>query len=239
MSIPQRGGVHFSGPLKNKAKSNGSRQWYSELPVGQSPELITYMNDFLVAQDYAAGDWVVTETQAGATQAIEADVVGGALLLTNTGTENDVVAIQGAEETWAMAAGKRMWFEARFRVSDADQADVFIGVAITDASVLDATDRAGFVLVDGSADLKFEAAKDSTASTISSLKTVTDAGWTKVSMYWDGVSKLHASVDGEYKGYVSSNIPDNEQMALVVHLQAGAAAVQTCSVDYLYAAQER
>jgi len=60
-----------------------------------------YENDFFT---YAAGDWTVTETDAGATEALS-DEVGGVLLLTNTATENDVLGMQlGAEAFLPLAA---------------------------------------------------------------------------------------------------------------------------------------
>ena len=80
----------------------------------------TYMEDF---DYYTAGDWTVTETQAGATQAL-ADGDGGLLLLTNSAADDDLNALQKKGESFRFAAGKKLWFEARFKVSDAPSSGV-------------------------------------------------------------------------------------------------------------------
>ena len=42
---------------------------FANYPIPRTASLIEYFNDFMT---YTAGDWVVTETQAGATQALTA-----------------------------------------------------------------------------------------------------------------------------------------------------------------------
>jgi hypothetical protein len=65
----------------------------------------TYMEDF---DYYVAGDWTVTETDAGATEAL-ADGDGGLLLLTNTAADNDLVAMQKKGNSFTFTAGKKLF----------------------------------------------------------------------------------------------------------------------------------
>ena len=82
-------------------------------------QMHTYFTDF---DEYHAVNWTVTETQAGATQAL-ANVDGGVLLLTNSAADNDLNALQKVGESFKFEAGKKLFFKARFAVSDATQSD--------------------------------------------------------------------------------------------------------------------
>lgn len=97
----------------------------------------SWVDDFTT---YASADWVVNETQAGATQAI-VDGSGGLLALTNTTGASDVNQIQ-----WAGGAGAgrlTMYFDtskdylmkSRFKVSDATNTAVLIGAATVDTTL--------------------------------------------------------------------------------------------------------
>lgn len=89
--------TRFTGPVLNRELADGARSWFSNRPVGDNPDYVRYYNDFLFAGDYSASDWVVTETDSGATEAIAADELNGALLITNTAADNDIAQLQSAE----------------------------------------------------------------------------------------------------------------------------------------------
>lgn len=168
----------FLGPVKNRdvgQNNNNQRGAFSNLPVGMGEvDVIQYYNDFLFAQDYAATDWVVTETQAGAAQAIAADVVGGALLLTNDAGATDVNQIQSAEEWFKLTSGKRAWFSARFKTSDASLSSVLVGFATTDTTPLTTTDCIGFRKLTGTTAL-LSITEDNQSETTNSLATMATA----------------------------------------------------------------
>jgi len=242
MAIPTRGGVHFNGPVKNKVKRDGARAWYGDLPVGQEPDLCVYFNDFLAAQDYAAADWVITTTEAGAgaaTEALAADEACGALVITNDAADNDVDSLQMTEENWRLEAGKQLWMNMRIKVLDADEADMFVGLAITDTTPRDATDKIGFMLADGSAALSAVSTKNSTSTTSSSVATVVDATYLKIAFHYNGAGKVEWFVNGAKVETHSVNIPDDETLCVTLNLQNGAAAANSLTVDYIYVAQER
>lgn len=232
----------FNGPLKNKVKSDGSRGWFSGLPIAEGPELCSYFNDFIASQDYAAGDWTINTTEAGsgaATEALAADEKYGALLITNDDANDDVNNLQMNEENWKLESGKQVWYETRVKVSDADDVDMFVGLAITDTSVRDASDRVGFSLADGSAALSCVNAKDSTATTTSSIATLADDTYVVLGLHWDGKSKIEFYVNRGLVATHTTNVPDDENLAVSINLQNGSAAAKSMSIDYIYVAQER
>jgi hypothetical protein len=236
--------THFTGPVRNRARVDGDRAFFSNLPVGHEPDLIEYFNDFLFSKDYVAADWVVTETDAGATQAIAADVTGGALLLTNTATENDILQLQSAEEWFKLTSGKRAWFECRFKVSDATEQDLFIGFATTDTSIIaGTTDSIGFRKLDGSTSL-LSITEDNTSETTNAAATLADDTFVTVSFYYDGQSSVSfylkdSAGNRNLTATHTSNIEVTNKLALTFTLMAGEGAAETMSIDYVYVALER
>lgn len=200
----------------------------------------TYFNDFDV---YAAGDWTVTETQAGATQAITNED-GGVLLLTNSAADDDLVALQG-KEAFKFVAGKELFFKARFAVSDATQSDLVIGLQITDTTPLAVTDGVYFRKDDGDANLDFVVIKNSTATTASAITTLANATYITVGFHYDGIDKIEyfAGTDAVSPTYlgksVVTNLPDDEELALSFAIQNGEAVAKTMSIDYIFASKAR
>ena len=239
------GNQHHNGVARYIEDPNtaSTLHWYSNQPVGcAESSFVKYFNDFLVAQDYAAADWVVTTTEAGsgdATEALAADELNGALLITNDNADNDLDALQGNEETWKLASGKKCWFETKLKISDATQTDLFVGLAITDTTVLDTTDRVGFQKDDGDTNIDFLTEKDSTETNTDTGSDAVANTYVTLSFYWDGSANVYAYVDRVLKATHTANIPDDENLALTVHLQNGEAAAKTCTIDYLYVLMER
>jgi hypothetical protein len=239
--------TRFKGPVKNKdmadvGSNTDARRWFSNLPIGQDPDYITYMNDFLVEQDYAAADWVITTTEAGAgnaTEALAGDELNGALLITNDDADNDLDSLQHTQEVWKMASGKRLWFKTRVKINDADQVDEFIGLCVTDTTPLVATDRAGFGIADGDASINVLSEKDSTETSTDSGVDAADATYVELAMYWDGISKLMYFIDGNLVATHTTNVPNDENLCITFHHQNGEAAAQTLHIDYVYVCMER
>lgn len=234
---------HKTGPGLNEEKQRGDREWFSKLPIGQEPDYISYFNDFLVAQDYAAGDWVITTTEGGAgdaTEALAADEIGGALLITNDDADNDSDELQHTEEVWKLASGKRVWFETRVKVSDATQSDLFVGLSITDTTVIDGvTDSVGFRKDDGDANIDVVSEKDSTETLTDSGVDLADNTYVKLGFYWDGQDSVEFFVNRAKVATHTTNNPDDENLCVTLALQNGEAAAKTMTVDYIYVCQER
>lgn len=198
-----------------------------------------YFNDF---DTYAAGDWVVTETDSGATQALTAGD-GGWLLITNTATDNDLVALQKTPAAFSFTAGKKTFFRCRFKVSDAIQSDVIFGLQVVDTTPLDVTDGVYFLKADGAATVDVICRKDaSTGSTsASAVATLANDTFIELGFYYDGQSKIAYEVNGNVLGSLnasSSYLPD-AITTVSFALQNGEGVAKTMTVDYVYAATER
>jgi hypothetical protein len=214
----------------------GEQSLFAELGQPAATIFHTYFEDF---DYYTAGDWTVTETDAGATQALT-DGDGGLLLITNTAADNDLVSLQKKGESFRFESGKALFFEARFKVSDATQSDVVIGLQITDTTPLDVTDGVFFIKADGAATVNFLVEKNNTATTASSIATMADDTYIRLGFYYDGVSAVQYFVNGTYTGSsVTTNLPDDEDMTVTIAIQNGEAVAKTMTVDYVYVAKER
>lgn len=196
----------------------------------------TWFDDF---DSFTAANWTVTETQAGATQGV-VDGDGGILALVNSAADDDLNAIQWSKETFKFEAGKRLWFKARFKVSDATQSDLVIGLQITDTTPLAVTDGTYFVKADGSTSLSLVVTKNSTATTTTGVATLADNTYVSVGFVYDGASKIDVYVnDVRVKSSVTTNLCDDEDLTVSIAVQNGEAAAKTLSVDYVFVAKER
>ena len=199
----------------------------------------SYFNDF---DTYAAGDWVVTETQAGATQALTAGD-GGWLLLTNSAADDDLVALQKTPAAFSFTAGKKSFFRCRFKVSDATQSDVVFGMQVVDTTPLDVTDGVYFLKADGSTSVSVICRKNATtgSTSASAIATLANDTFIELGFYYDGESKIAYEVNGSVLGSLdasSSFLPDTITTVSFA-IQNGEAAAKTMTVDYIYAATER
>lgn len=105
----------------------------------QEPRPTTYFEYFNDFSTYTAADWVVTETDAGATQAVVAGA-SGLLALQNTAVATDIVSLQFAGGTGSVrplfqySSSKDMIVASRFKVDDATLASFTVGLAVADTS---------------------------------------------------------------------------------------------------------
>jgi len=199
----------------------------------------TFFDDF---DTYTAGDWTVTETDAGATQALTAGD-GGLLLITNTAADNDLVALQKNPAAFSFTAGKKLFFRARFKVSDATQSDLVFGLQVVDTTPLDVTDGVYFLKADGSAAVSVVCRKNaSTGSTsASSIATLADDTFITLGFAYDGEGKVAYEVNGNVVGSLdasSAYLPDTT-CTVSFALQNGEAVAKTMTVDYVFVAKER
>lgn len=196
----------------------------------------TFFEDF---DYYTAADWTVTETDSGATEALT-DGDGGLLLITNTAADNDLVSMQKVGESFRFEVGKKLFFEARFKVNDATQSDVAIGLQITDTTPLDVTDGVFFLKADGSTAFSLRVEKNNTATSTASVATLVDDTFIRLGFYYDGVSSIQYFVNGVIGGASAvTNLPDDEDMTVTIAIQNGEAVAKTMTVDYIFVAKER
>lgn len=219
----------------NGVTNVGEDSLFAALGQLAATQFHTYFEDF---DYYNAANWTVTETQAGATQALT-DGDGGLLLLTNTAADNDLVALQKVGESYRFASGKKLFFEGRFKVSNATESDVVMGLQITDATPLDVSDGVFFLKSDGSTTISLLVEKNGTATT-TSVGTLADDTYIRLGFYYDGNSSIQAFVNGTYVATsATTNLVDDEDLTVSFALQNGNAVARTMTVDYVYVAKER
>lgn len=198
----------------------------------------TYFNDF---HTFNAGDWTITTTEAGGGNATEAitDANGGVLLITNDAADDDNDFLQLSGETFKFIAGKKLWFKTRFKVSDATQSDILIGLQIRDTTPMAVTDSVYFSKTDGLTDLYIRAQKDS-STTFASIATIVSNTYITVAFYYNGVDGIQYYVNDVHGGTLATtNLPDDEELTVSFGIQNGEAVAKTMSIDYIFVSTER
>jgi len=227
--------TRFPNGFNNSIKGGELRDFISSDPT----RCHVYFNDF---DTYVAAEWTITTLEDGAGSATEAltDVDGGILLVTNAAGDDDNDFFNKVGESFLFEAGKKLWFKARFAVSDATQSDVVIGLQITDTAPLAVTDGVYFLKDDGDAYIDFHVEKDSVDTTATAVGTLADGVYITVGFYYNGVDAIKYYIDGVHKGTsVVTNLPDDEVLTISFGIQNGEAAAKTMSIDYILAAKER
>jgi hypothetical protein len=234
--------THFRTGVSNQVPGNPLFQ----LPYLDPTKYTTYFNDFLT---YHADEWTITTTEAGSGAATEAlaSGAGGWLLITNDDADNDLDFLQLKGEAFKYVSTKNMFFKARFKVSDATQSDFVMGLGITDTTPLDTTDGVFFIKSDGAATMDFLIEKDNSATTNSSVATVSDDTFLTASFHYNPTGG--SSGGGAFEVFIDdskvatettlTNAPDDEELTVSFGIQNGAAAAKTMTVDYIFAAVER
>lgn len=211
----------------------------AQLGMPDPTKFHTFFNDF---DTFNAADWTITEIGAGGTSALAAGD-GGLLVLTTDVLDNDAIQIQNTVASFLMEAGKQCFFRCRFKVADATQSDLLIGLALTDTTVFDGTDGIFFLKDDGDANLDFYVKKDSTTGQNVALAvgTIADDTYLTVGFHYDGKQTAGAYINNNlvYKLNASSTYLPDAVLAVTAAYRAGEAGAIAMTIDYLFAAKER
>lgn len=210
----------------------------------RSSSPLAMMSLFTDFNNYAAADWVITTVEAGAGSATEAlaNAAGGVLVVTNDAADNDYDAFQWAGgsgavvESFKYASTKKLQFSARFKVSDADQTDLMIGLYITDTDPIGGvSDGIYFRVADGDASLTFVVEKNATETVVDTDVDLSDDTYVTVEFYYDGGGqRIMAFVNGAHACSAPlTNVPDDEELALSFAVQNGEAVAKVLSLDYI------
>lgn len=214
------------------------------MPVFDQTTVVRYFDDFVGHSDIVLASptsHTVTKVGAGTIAFSTLTGGGGAILLTNAAADNDAISIQHKSESFKYVSGKAWSMKTRVILSDATESDLMVGVAITDTTPLDATDYIAFVKADGAATVSLVLCKNSTTTTIGAT-TLADA--TAVVLGARYVPKKQAVEFLVNEVVVAStttltNLCDDEELAMTIHWQNGAAAAKNLNVDYVDICFER
>lgn len=211
----------------------------SFLPIFDPTQYVVDWEDFLLWDNTDNVDWAITINGTGTITA--GDAQGGTAVLATSGTEDHNVFAQRVAAAFRWEPTRKMWFESRFKISDATQSDIAIGLQVTDTSPLDTADGIFFLSIDGSAALDFRVEKNDTATTSAAVATLANDTYIKVGFYYDGGNSFDVYVNNTKVTTLSNpaNAPDDVDISITMGVQAGAAAVTTLTVDYMLAIAER
>lgn len=226
------------------------------------PRVFGIFDDFLTPVSSAISDymaWTVATDGSSGTDA-HTDAAGGVVNLVTAAADNDYKAWSSVAENFLFAAGKRLWFEARFKLTEATVNDSAWWFGLTDtlttggfqanaAGPLASYDGALIWKDEDALLLNFETSNAGTQATSSSMATVTSGTWNRVGFYFDGVATTstitpYYNVSGGWD--LTKGTPQNitlsglEEMHMVFGVKAGpGGAAETLSVDYIGCWQER
>lgn len=236
--MPARGSViptRFPSGLNDRVSTNR----LGTLPMLDPTKYVVFFEDFM---RYDSAQYTETATSVGAgTSALAViDGVGGVARLTTAANENDGAFYEHNIETFRVATGKQVWIAARFQVGDAAQSDLIIGLHSTDTTPQDATYRALFESVDGSAALYFNVDDNTTDADSSTVATLADDTWIEVAAHWDGVDTITLWADGsQITSMTSVSPPGANDLAVGFGYLNGAAGAETTDFDYILVIAER
>lgn len=243
------------GPLVYDSRSSSdARLFFNGMPldVGQvNPDYISFFDDFTYLHGKAlnATDMYLVVKDAGAAAAVAA-AHGGVVVLTSAATtDNDGAAILAGVALVARQTGKKMWFEARVKVSDIDS-DLFVGLAEVIATnpedVLGATiHKIGLaVQSDNDAGLGLVMMLQSdgvTNSTTSLGKNMVADTYKTLGFYYDGAT-ISFYVDRQL--CLASVVPAPASLTdimapTVMHLSGNNGGTDTLTCDYIMVLAER
>lgn len=221
---------------------------------------LTFFDDFLTAGFLAntagrggkfdetadSGEWCVTLVDGGGDNAeaivVEDDARNGILKITNNNADNDVVNAQVNGEAFAMAAGKRIIFEAKFKSADISANDLVIGLCITDPTLCAGmTDGIYFRVPAGdtSQEMQFVTEKDSTETTVSSGVTIADDTWYVLRFEVERTSRVAAFINGTYVGESVTNLPTDEYLTPSFEFRNTNTIANINRLDYIAVVQDR
>lgn len=225
--------------------NNGAENtiWGGGMPYPDPCAFHEYFEDF----DYfLATDWTITETQAGATQAL-ANGDGGLLLLTNSAADNDINQVQKVGASFLPVVAKRFFMDAIFQLSDVVDSDFAIGIQLPNVdgtTLATATDGIFFLKADDAATVTLYVRQDNATGSLNSgaIATLVNATNVRLSCYYDGNGRLYYAVNNAVLGYIdgiTASILPNTACAPIISLKNGAAAAKTATIDRLVVIQER
>lgn len=228
-------GTHFSSGVTNVDKQNA-------MAILRQPDPSVYYEQNFDFFDYVAGQWVVTETDAGSTEAIVSGA-GGLLAITNASAgATDAAQIQWAGNSGAAVLttywdqAKDLVIKARFKVSDATNTAFLIGQGTVDTSIVASlpTDGIYFYKAGASTILTAAVRKAGTSSSIN-LGTMANDTFVEVALNYSASQlKWSGWWNNLQVGSISGtdNSPTNG-LAIAIGLLNASAAAHVLTVDYL------
>jgi hypothetical protein len=239
-----------TGPFKNRDYylQDMPRALFSNLPIGFD-QLCDYHYDFIAGNkslNDATNELIVVKDASASVLMGTGDVENGAITITSAATtDNDGGSFQRAETTFLCKSGKELWFEAKVKVSDADQGEMFVGLSdnfATDpeAVIVEGVARVGFELIDGAATINTVVDNDTAATKTVLSVSMSDATYVRLGFRTMGDYVLFY-VNRSYVGRtaIPSAIAAVTLGPAFMHISGNDTGTHTAALEYLLAVQER
>jgi len=218
-------------------------------------------DDFTNPASATASDvqaWTAVNDGATGTPAFQ-DAAGGIFNVVTAAADNDYAAYSSVAENFLFAAGKELWFEARFKISEAttNESTWWFGLSDTlTTGGMQANAAGPLASYDGALIWKtpetaltvnFETSNAGTQNTASAFATSISNTWHRCGFYFDGEATTSTITPFFHDGTswtvgTAQNITLSglEEMHLVFGVKAGpTAAAETLQVDYVKCVQLR
>jgi hypothetical protein len=230
------------GPLiYDDRSSTGLRAPFAGMPVGLELYLDynVIFDDFIEVVNDQTNKWT-TIIDTGCTAVVLADTAFGILTFTCDSGDNEGASIQ-KNETVKFVSGKKLFFEARIAMADADDGDIAVGIAqnhATDPEAMILGAGVWFQVNEGSGTLICKAGTAG-ATSESSGQALSDGVFRRVGFVYDGANTLTYYVDRQAVASVNfASLPTTELTPSMYYIN-GAADTDTASLDYIFCAVER
>lgn len=204
--------------------------------IGQ--DVIKFSEDFVntpLATDNIQG-WTTTLVEAGSGESTMTldDASGGNLLLTTDNASGDGLNAQRPPESFRID-NNSLYFGARFKMDDATNTALFIGLSVDDTAILtNLGKRIGFSKASGATSIGLDFKKTNTTSS-SALGTLANDTFMIVELLYDkDAGKLYVYVNGAEVAVLTSltNLPDTE-IKPSIHFKTGTTAAKNLRVDWI------
>lgn len=187
--------------------------------------------------------WTITETQAGATQAIQNNRSGGFLELINTAADDDLNAIQQPAATFRLDTARDFFFATTLELPDVLQCDAIAGLYVLDTSPLASLPSDGifFHKIDGIATLDFHLRAGGTSTSVT-VATLANGVMVQLAAVYQALAQrwtIYVNNAAVAQIATLTNMPTVPALALGIALQNGEAVAKTLRSDWIFAARER
>jgi hypothetical protein len=231
------------GPLVYDDRSSiAHRAMFAGLPVGALELMLDWnviFDDFIEVVNDQTNKWT-TIIDTGCTVVNLADTAFGILTFTCDSGDNEGGSIQ-KNETVKFVAGKRLVFEARIAMADADDGDIAVGLAenhATNPEAMIAGAGVWFQVNEGSTSLVAKAGTAG-ASSEATGQVLADGVFRRVGFVFDGVNTVTFYVDRVACCSMNfSSMPTTELTPSMYYIN-GTTDTDTASLDYIFVAVER
>lgn len=178
---------------------------WTDCPLAEynhDPMIGVYLNEPFVSYNATSttGDYLLTQAVSG-TGAISTTYPGCLALDAGASTTTQGPNLQRLKSMFLPASGKDIWFEARVRMAATVAAELFIGLAASDTTIIAASanstnNRIGWTSVTDDGVLLFDADKAGTGTTAAAT-TISTSAWIRLGFKYDGTADtLQQYVDG-------------------------------------------